>query len=550
MNHSSLKYIDGFSEIFNSNISENHFIKIEIIQGSLIVESAEEVLGDDNWDITIKNESNLNSLYKKIQDFYKVHFAHKNSKKLVSSYIRNIKFDLNSSSTKGKWTIRISNHHGRPEKENEKIRSFITSEQGKKSFPDNIEFYVPSEKWPLEYKGNSGITMKQILDDMAGLTKIENLNTTKKMKTETKNILYIHGLNSSGNSNTATQISKLLPEGYTLIAPDFSSAYTNFSVMQDNINRAKQIIKSNNIVLVVASSMGGFIAMNCTNIPKVLINPCMKPSEQLARSMNGNISEKELEKFEKLENAITPTSFDKKYTLALFSNKDELFSYKELFQTKYNKANAFNVNDGHRLSNSNIKNELLTTMELLLNINEQLMETLQTLNERYITAFDKTEMKKYAAEVWAILELSYAKIGGTKYIAPNVDVFIEKTDIWKMVRKGGKIVAVACYKTKRGGRKSVAAGTNGTPIGKEWLYNIIKEDIKMADRFVWSEVSGVMEYLKIEKYGAVPIPAKIAQEILSDKELIIHDDGIHYTRMIGGKPFTKIMCGNFPNIKN
>ena len=127
----------------------------------------------------------------------------------------------------------------------------------------------------------------------------------------------------------------------------------------------------------------------------------------------------------------------------------------------------------------------------------------------------------------------------------SLDQLIDDTDFWKLCTKNGKVVAAATYTYKRGGRKLIAAGTDGSQEGKQWLYKILQEDIKFKDRKAWAEVSGAMEHIYINKNGAIPVPATIAQEIMKDKPFVkIHDDGYHYDRLIAGEIHTKILVGN------
>ena len=122
----------------------------------------------------------------------------------------------------------------------------------------------------------------------------------------------------------------------------------------------------------------------------------------------------------------------------------------------------------------------------------------------------------------------------------------EKTD--KLFTKNGKVYACAIYTFKRGGRKLMYCGTDGTPEGKKALYRIISDDLRLIDRKAWAEVSDAMEHIYINKHGATPIPAEVAQQLLKDKPFIkIHDDGFHYDRYIGGEVHTKIMVGVSPN---
>lgn len=169
--------------------------------------------------------------------------------------------------------------------------------------------------------------------------------------------------------------------------------------------------------------------------------------------------------------------------------------------------------------------------------------------ERFVTALNKDDMKKYIDIVWPMIVKAYEPIGGTAGMN-SPEQLIKETDIWKMVRKNGKIIAVRVYSTKRGGRKSCYCATDGTKEGKEALYKIIEEDMKREDRQAWAECSGKMEHIYL-KHGATPIPADIAQMIMKDKKFDkISDDGYHYNRKIGGEPHEKMMVGNLVGIKN
>ena len=168
------------------------------------------------------------------------------------------------------------------------------------------------------------------------------------------------------------------------------------------------------------------------------------------------------------------------------------------------------------------------------------------LLEHYLNAFKKEDMKKYADEVWKLLQKAYEYCGGMAGM-DSVDQLIDETDIWKLVRKEGRIVAVMTYSTKRSGRKQCYGGAEKSDIGKQAFVSLLKEDFKRKEREAWAEMSGAMEVTSL-KNGGMPIPAYIAQLIMKDKKFDkILDDGYHYVRMIGGEPHTKIMIGNFKN---
>lgn len=168
--------------------------------------------------------------------------------------------------------------------------------------------------------------------------------------------------------------------------------------------------------------------------------------------------------------------------------------------------------------------------------------------EHYLTFFEKEDKEQYLDDVWNILQKSYAAIGGVAGLKDKNDL-LDDGNFWKLVRKNGKIVAATIYKTKQGGRKIVAGGTDGTPDGKKAFYDLCREEVKRVERGTWAEVSGSMEGIFLFKLNATPIPIDIAAKILQDKGkeiLSVDKDGFHYTRKIGGKPYEKIMFGNVP----
>ena len=167
--------------------------------------------------------------------------------------------------------------------------------------------------------------------------------------------------------------------------------------------------------------------------------------------------------------------------------------------------------------------------------------------EHYINLHTKDTKEKYADIVWEILQKSYAKIGGFKSVNSK-DEMIETIGMWKLVKKNNEIVAVAVYKDIFG-RKLYGLGSDGTQEGKYQLLKLLKDDATLNRSY--AEVSGKME----EHYtnlGFNPIPSYLAEELLnkSGKEIISKDsDGYHYTRLIGGEKFIKIMFGNVVGFK-
>lgn len=169
--------------------------------------------------------------------------------------------------------------------------------------------------------------------------------------------------------------------------------------------------------------------------------------------------------------------------------------------------------------------------------------------EHFVTLFDNDDRKEeYLDQVWDILQDSYRSIGGIANISEPEEL-LDEDYIWKLVTKHKKVLAVQIYKRKSGGRKIFCGGCLSTPEGKAAFYKLALEDVKRLERDAWAEVSGSMEGVYIFKLGATPIPADMSKRILNDmgKDVIsVSNDGFHYTRKIGGKPYEKIMFGNVP----
>ena len=352
------------------------------------------------------------------------------------------------------------------------------------------------------------------------------------------NILYVHGFGSNKNSNTGKYLKDYF-KGHKVYTHTF-----DLLDIDATMSEIDMLIKKYNISLLIGSSFGGFYVLNNKmGTQRLVINPCMKPSVELPKITT--VPEDFIQRLEKIESTYLNNidAETRATTFAIFGKDDELFSYKDLYAKNFN--HYVEVSGKHRMEQNHL-NQGLSKIEPMINgVKNQITENY--IFEHFVNIFTKRNVKDlniYKDEVYDILVKSYAPIGGLLGIN-SVEDLIEETDFWKLVTKGGKVVAVSCYKTSRGGRKCVCGCTDGTPEGKEWLYKIITEDIKQKDREEWAEVSGKMEYL-YKKFGANPIPAEVAQKILPDKQFLkIHDDGFHYDRMIGGHIETKMMFGNF-----
>lgn len=103
------------------------------------------------------------------------------------------------------------------------------------------------------------------------------------------------------------------------------------------------------------------------------------------------------------------------------------------------------------------------------------------LEERFVNALPKDQelKQKHADAVWDLLQKSYAPIGGIKGKGFSSKSDMMNIPFWKMIMKDGEIKGVVLYKDK-GGRKSVAAGTDGSEYAKVKVADIMKNDLKRS----------------------------------------------------------------------
>lgn len=161
----------------------------------------------------------------------------------------------------------------------------------------------------------------------------------------------------------------------------------------------------------------------------------------------------------------------------------------------------------------------------------------QIRTSKFVNLISKAEKKKYADECWDLLQTAYKSIGGF-HSANDPEQLINDSFLWKLNVKGGNVVALSVYK-ERYGRKAIAVATDGTAVGKTALMEIFKEDLTRA----WVECSGSVEKVLMRMGGsAYIVPAKYAEQ-LTGKEVVISEDGLHYTRTIGGHSHEKIIIG-------
>lgn len=163
---------------------------------------------------------------------------------------------------------------------------------------------------------------------------------------------------------------------------------------------------------------------------------------------------------------------------------------------------------------------------------------------------DKDKMRKYSKEVYDIIVKSYEYIGGLAgckdyddFIAQYIDDDSEQL-FWKLVTRSGRVSCIKIYSKKRGGRKGTVIATDGTEQGLKDIKEILRDDYNLSDRGAWDEVSGKALGAALNQ-GAIPMPASVAADCLTGKNIKPKEDGFFYDRVIGGTVHTKLLIG-FP----
>lgn len=173
-------------------------------------------------------------------------------------------------------------------------------------------------------------------------------------------ILYIHGYGSTGNSQTVQGLRKFLDEKAIIHAPQFSNDLSSFEKIKQNIEHARKHREEFRPHIVIGSSFGGFITTFLDGSFRIIINPCLRPSERLD-TLSPNMSQEDIDKLKEFESSHVSNIDieDRFFTYGLFGLNDELFSYLSLFEKIYRKDRVYTMPSGHRIDIVNIENHLI-----------------------------------------------------------------------------------------------------------------------------------------------------------------------------------------------
>lgn len=179
-----------------------------------------------------------------------------------------------------------------------------------------------------------------------------------------RQVVYLHGLSSSGQSTTAQRLRRTLAK-QEVISPDIpvqpEVAITELKRLASNLRPD---------AIIVGTSMGGMFAQLFRGFKRILINPSFHTSRHLREQIGHrlpfhnprvdgakdfDVSEKLVKKYEKLESQ----QFDPKFGIsngrpdspelvtAFFGTQDDVVNCKDEYLEHYSQAEDFE--GGHRL---------------------------------------------------------------------------------------------------------------------------------------------------------------------------------------------------------
>jgi len=376
-------------------------------------------------------------------------------------------------------------------------------------------------------------------------------------------IIYLHGFNSDGNGRTAQKLKEIYKKNILTPSYDYSNADKGFKYIN---NLILETFKKDPEVILVGTSLGGFwanILAEKYDLKCVLINPSLNPSKSLKKYLgeNKNFSNNKIIDFTEA-NANSYRKYEKPvnkniFRITLLGENDKVID-QDLIKKMLTETVVYKVkNEGHSFVN------VEPIIEAIEKCNNTMVESIiaesgyNLIVERFVNIQpnDLEKRVRYATPVWDMLQKSYAPIGGIHGSGFNSkEDMIKNIPFWKLATKNDKLVAVAMYKDKAG-RKRVAVGTDGTPVGKEMFKTIAKDDVKHKRSY--GEFSGPSLAFQIKNIDNIKdhvIPVEKVEKIVGeeikqppadDPELLKFPalKDFFYQRKVGNDWHTKIMIG-------
>lgn len=163
-------------------------------------------------------------------------------------------------------------------------------------------------------------------------------------------VMYVYGFGGSRNSRTGQVLREILPQGeYEVVCVDYPQQDCAAA-----IEFLEEKVRELDIDIVMGSSLGGFIALCMdVSIPKLICNPCLKPTVELLKLENARGYEKEVATYAPFEEVALQSS-EPMRVHGFFAPGDELLGdrYRATFEDHY--PDVTDLPGTHRLSNEAI----------------------------------------------------------------------------------------------------------------------------------------------------------------------------------------------------
>ena len=214
---------------------------------------------------------------------------------------------------------------------------------------------------------------------------MNNMVIRQNDKERQMKILYIHGLGSGKYSETPKRLQAALPEA-EVIVPEIPI----------NPHEAQRFLEKNflndtSIDLVVGSSLGGFYSLLLKHHKKLLANPAIFADEDIAQGIGLGEQEFLCERENGAKTYVIDEGFIKglrairrkiyeadpprpglpeqeqvKNTWAIFADHDELLAHHDDFCLLFDPAHALRMKGEHRLSEENVRQDILPLLGKIL----------------------------------------------------------------------------------------------------------------------------------------------------------------------------------------
>lgn len=173
-----------------------------------------------------------------------------------------------------------------------------------------------------------------------------------------KKILYIHGINSSGN--TGRMLKRIFKERYgdvEVIAPSIPANYHEAEKVVD------EVMKNESPDLVIGTSLGGFMTLATQTPYRIAINPTLYPSKTLPLiETPKEISESYIEIEKRIKDLLDWE--DRITVFGVFGDKDKVVNHRAEFENRYLKDHIFTVPGGeHQMKEEEFKKYVFPIIE-------------------------------------------------------------------------------------------------------------------------------------------------------------------------------------------